>query len=167
MALNQEKLRGGLESAFSTPTSVIDGARRLSTAYFDFALDAQSCAGAVVPAAVYAAKAKLEPQLVSLFQTCRDPGTYTTQLSAYLAAFWLTPPIPFVGPTPGFVTIAVPTPLQVALFSLIMGSNARTRAGGSVTAAAQAQQWAQVLAGWTRTVVVAHAPPSACVGPLL
>lgn len=168
MPLNKSNLEKALRVAFSTPSDNFrDPANRIAKAYTDYAKTATSCAGgSPIPASITAAGKILQKVLEATYMTSRDPVSTISKKAAAFAAFWLTPPVAFTGATPGAVTVAVPATLQAVLLAITASNAARAAAGSAVDAHRTAAQWAKALDLWTKTVVVVHAPPSACASPI-
>lgn len=171
MPLSQDQLRNDLASAWRQPTdSCSVAAGRVASAYASYASGAVSCAGGTpLPAAVQVAQQALRTALTAAYASSGfNEQMMAQRFSTALGVFWLTPPIAFVGAaTPGVVTIAAAPVLYASLVGVIntLTQSCRTLPGPSADYAAQL--WANALDLWTKSsVVVAHSPPSACVGPV-
>lgn len=167
MPLNKSGLQKALDKAFASPSPNFKApASRIAAAYFNYAKSAQSCAGTVNPAGLAGKQATLTRALEAAFTTSKDPGSSMSKASTAVAAFWMVPPVTFLGPTPGAVTAAVPATLLAALLALTAINAGLASSGKSQSAAKVASQWATALDTWTKTVLTAHVPPSVCAGPL-
>lgn len=170
MPLVQSQLQQDLASAWRQPTdSCAVAAGRVAKAYADFAKSALSCGGgSPVPASILAAQQVLRTQLTAAYQSSGfNELTMAQKFSSALGLFWMGPPIAFVGgATPGVVTVALTPTLYADLVGVVENLTAACRQlpGPSVDYAAQ--QWSTALATWTHSVVVTHAPPSTCAGPI-
>jgi hypothetical protein len=158
--LQKSDLRMSLESMFANPTADFGvAAERLATAYYKYSLQAQSCSGVINPASLAGKKELLRAQIQSTLMSAIDLATATALLSQAFAAYWMAPPVAFIGSSPGAVVAAAPATLAAALL-VVMTSNPKR------TGAEAADTMAGVLDNWTKTVVAAHTPPTPCTGPL-
>ena len=167
MALNPVTLKNELLArVLATPPATSQGcAQGWADAYRIYAGAAQSCGVPGIPlgAALDAARDLLEASLVPIFTGGTDPASTASGLAVAFQAFWLAPPIPFAGVTPGVVTaVAGTAALQAGLLaSWVPSPDPWPTAGQAATTIAT------LLNTFTHTVVVTHAPPSACALPLL
>lgn len=159
MALNKTQLRTDLEALFTAPTeSYADAAEAWADAYAVYAANAKSCSTPGAPASLAAAKATLKAVLTTSFSTRTVASDTAGDMAAAFTAFWLVPPVPFSGTTPGVVTaVAGTAALQAALISTWAANLA-----SQVSAAAAAESMAELLDIFTKTVLVTHVAPSAC-----
>ena len=168
MALVKSKLQNPLRDLFEGtngfPPSQADAAANLAAIYRTYATDAAAAATKPVAALLTTAGNTLGSALTAAFTAAQDAGpsgvaTLGLAMDAAFVAFWLAPPMTFVFPITGTVTIAgvvtVVTPgvLGPALTSLFLAG-----AAGGPTAAQQAQGLATALDTWTRTVMVVNTP---------
>lgn len=168
MSLSEGKLEGYLARDYFTQGSreFVEPAKRFASAYARYAKDAQSCQGqGPVAASIAAAQLKLAAWLGVQLPTSRSPLQFVNIFATGISAFWLLPPVAFLGTTPGVVTVAVPATLQAALLGVITTATAEGKAF-SLTPAKVAKLWAKALDAWTKTVLVVHAAPSACTGTI-
>lgn len=158
MALNKNVLVS--EIARMRPGDPLQSGKQLAAAYRKYAGAATSCApGLPLASALDLAALKLGVQLAGIYQTSLLVPVTASQMALAFTAFWLAPPVPFVGASPGIVTVAVPTTLQAALVANFMA--------GPADKLVSARRLAAVLHLWTKTVVVAHGPGiPVCVAPL-
>lgn len=169
MPLNPTSLQRSLEAVFTAPApDFAVPAARMAAAYASYAAGATSCAGGSPnPATLQGHQALLRAGWTAAYAAAGFvPAAAAQQIAAACTAFWLAPPVDFLGgPTPGAVTVAIPGTLAAALLAVMLKGAAQAATGSPVPAAAAAD-WARALDLWTRTVVVAHLPPSACVAPV-
>jgi hypothetical protein len=169
MALDKASLQKHLLEDYFTRKdgeSFVTRAKYFARLYRNYAAGARSCQG-IAPLALNldAAEIKLAATLAMSTPRCKNPASFTVVYSTALAAFWMLPPITFVGgPSPGAIVAAVPATLQAALLGVLASSIKR---GAKNNAKLIAADWAKALDGWTRTVVVAHGPVPACSAPLV
>jgi hypothetical protein len=170
VALSKPKLARSLhDDVFSNAgggSSFPERMRLLCSAYRRYAADARSCqAQAPTPALLDTAALKMAAVLASAAPLARNPQAFARAFGLAGTAFWLTPPITFLGgASPGAVIAAVPTTLEVA----ILGALTRAAAAGtSAKPQLVADLWSSALDAWTRTVVAAHGPVPACSAPLV
>lgn len=161
MSLDVAKLRAGVRRIVRQPGDFASAGRAWAAAYVPYAQTATSCAGGS-PIGLSARQSLLATALAAAFATSTSPVDAANGIANALAAFWLAPPVPFAGATPGLVTVAVPTALAAALASQFFVSMATPPRPPDVAA----DQLAGLLDTWTRTVVVAHGAPAACVSPI-
>lgn len=161
--LNKASLKTALQSLFEAPPATkAECADAWASAYKNYASGAQSCqSGSPNPAALTAAEAILSATLLAAFNGTNASDT-ATAFSTAMSAFWLLPPVLFSGVTPGLVTVVAGAPaLQSALLALWSANVA-----GNVSAADAAQGHADIFHAFSLTVVVTHAPPTTCTGPI-
>jgi hypothetical protein len=84
-------------------------------------------------------------------------------MAAAFTSFWLTPPVAFVGVTPGIVTAVAGTAVLQAGLLASWAANTADEASAELAA----EQMAGLLDAFTHTVVVTHAPPTVCAAPLV
>ncbi len=168
--LNPKKLARSLhDDVFSNAgggSSFPDRMRLLCSAYRRYAGDARSCqAQAPTPALLDAAALRMAGVLASAAPLARNPQAFARAFGLAGAAFWLTPPITFIGgASPGAVVAAVPAALEAAVLGALAQA---TAAGKGMTPQLVADLWGTALDTWTRTVVAAHGPVTACSAPLI
>src|SRR4051812_28529854 len=105
MALNVVVLRSGIaDLSRPFPKDYVESAKRLADAYATYAATAQSVMGGS-PVSLAAAKATLQASLAPVFATSRLAPQTAAQLAQAFTAFWLLPPVAFVGTPPGVVTV--------------------------------------------------------------
>ncbi len=171
MALNKAGLKTDLQTLFTSPPFDPDHPENLAhdcaaawaSAYAAYAAGARSCQS-VGPASLSTAQSVLASALEATFSTSTTPATTAAQMAAAFTAFWLTPPVAFVGgTTPGVVTgVAGTAALQSGLPTMWAANVA-----GNLSASDAAQAHADILDIFTKTVLVAHSPPSACAAPVV
>lgn len=164
MALDSSALSDSLASVFAAPAPDFPiSAKNWANAYAGYATEAQSCqAVPPVPAAIQAAQATLQATLAAAFAAGIDPVSTATGMASAFTAFWLAPPVLFSGVTPGVVTAVGGAAVLATALVASWTENTLTKASAS----AAASTMATILDAFTRTVVVTHAPPSACASPL-
>jgi hypothetical protein len=164
MALDKASLKTALESLFtSPPATAADCADAWAAAYRAYAAGAKSCGapGAPAGASLDAAKAVLTAALLAAFSGS-DPASTAAAFATALTAFWLTPPVAFAGATPGAVIAVAGSAALPSALTAMWASNVASAA----SAADAAQAHADLFDAFTKTVTVAHAPPSACAAPV-
>lgn len=165
VALDSSALADALADALAAPApDFLTSAKNWATAYAGYAAEAQSCQVVPpLPAAIEAAQETLQAALAAAFAGGVDPASTATGLATAFSFFWLLPPVAFQGVTPGVVTaVGGATALSTALVAS-WTENTLARASASDAASTMAA----VLDAFTRTVVVTHAPPTACASPLV
>lgn len=163
MSLQKQDLELDLEALMSLqpfPASATAAGEKWADIYADYAGGAQSCAG--VPATLAAAKETLRAALGAAFASGVDPATTASMMASAFTAFWLAPPVAFVGTSPGVVTAVGGTAVLSAGFVTTWAANVAAQATASQAAAALAT----LLDVFTKTVVVTHSAPTACVATL-
>jgi hypothetical protein len=168
MSLSEGKLEGGLARDYFTQGSCefVEPALRFASVYARYAKDARSCQGqGPAPGTIEAAQLKLGGYLAAQLPRSRNPLQFCNIFATGLSAFWLLPPVAFLGGTPGAVTLANPATLQASLLK-VCATAALEGAAGHLTPPKVARMWAQAIHAWTRTVVVLHGPPSGCTAGL-
>lgn len=167
MPLNKAGLQKSLEKHFKAPSKNFKiPASTMAEAYFKYAKTANSCAGAINPASLAGKQATLAKAIEAAYTVSKDPASCMGLVSTAFAAFWMLPPVAFIGPTPGVVTAAVPATLMASLLAVSAINAGLAAAGAGQNATKVASQWATALDTWTKTILAAHTPPSACAGPL-
>lgn len=167
MSLDKSGLQRSLEKVFKTPAKNFRvPASSLAAAYYNYAKSAASCSGVINPASLAGKQTVLARAIEAAYTTSKSPASSMPLLAAAFAAFWMAPPVAFTGPTPGVVTAAIPATLLSGLMSVTAINASKAAAGKGSPSRAVASQWAKALDAWTKTVLAAHAPPSACAGPL-
>lgn len=164
MPLNNASLKTAIQDmATNYPATAAAGAAALSSAYATYAQGALSCGGgAPVPASITAAQATLTTALTAAFGNTVAASTAAAMASAF-TAFWLTPPVAFVGAPPGAViAVGGTAALQAALISQWAANIA---SGASASDAAQGM--ADALDIFTKTVVAMHGAPITCTAPIV
>lgn len=160
MALSPEKLTGELLRL--PPQRAHLAGPAWAAAYRRYAEDARSCqARPPSTVALDAAEVKLGAAAAALYASSRALPQTARGLALALAAFWLLPPVPFLGgASPGVVTAAVPATLEAALLAVWAPPGGRQPEA--------ARRLARALHLWTTTnVVVAHGPVPACFAALV
>lgn len=160
MALNKSRLESAILEATRSPTADVGiTAKRLAKAYATYAKDAQSCQG-VNPtvAQIDVAQLVLATTFEAAFRSGSNPAVTIQTMATGLSAFWLLPPVTFIGVTPGLVTVALPATAAGFLLSTINGGNSDAKQA--------ARKLANALDSFSKTVLVVHAPPSVCSSPL-
>jgi hypothetical protein len=157
LALSKPSLKSDLQSLFqSPPAAVSDIADAWAAAYGSYAAGARSCqAGSPI---LSGRQGLLSSALAAVFTSSTNPATTAASFDAAFVAFWAG--VVFSGTTPG-VAVAVPGVLSASL-PVMWASNVASSA--SYSDAAQAH--ADTFDIFTKTVIVTHAPPSACSGPI-
>lgn len=176
MALDKASLKADLETLFSSPPVVFSSpgvvdvpatraacADAWAAAYRAYAGGARSCGTPGAPAgpSLAAAELVLSGALLAAFSGS-DPASTAAAFATALTAFWLTPPVAFAGVTPGLVTVVGGTVALPAALAAMWATNV----AGSASASDAAQGHADTFDVFTKTVVVTHAPPSACALPI-
>lgn len=163
MALVKASLKSALESIFTSfPATRSAAASQWASAYGSYAGAAQSCSGTANPGAISAAQSLLSSSLDSAFSSGNAAST-AAAIATALTAFWFAPPVVFIGPTPGLVTLVAGTAaLQSGLISL-WSSNV----SGGASASSAAQGHADLFDIFTKSVLVVHVPPAPCSAPLV
>lgn len=168
--LQLKKLRDGLLPVFETHQARPDiPARLMASAYYEYSKDAKSpgTPGTPLAPALAAAHLKLRAMLTGVFAVVQPtPDQFATRMAACFSAYWMLPPVGFTGATPGLVTLAVPTPLQIAIIAIMASNTVLALARQTLPPEKVADQWATILDVWTRTVIVTHPPTPAAIGPL-
>lgn len=164
MALNSGQLASDIQAVFeSYPATAAIAGDGVAEAYRSYASGARSCGspGTPNPGSLAAAKALLATALTSAF-SAGNSITCAATIASALTAFWMSPPIPFVGVTPGVVILAPGGPALQAALPGMWASNVSSGASASDAASAHAN----LFDIFTKSVVVAHAPPSVCSLPI-
>lgn len=165
--LSKGKLAGLLhDRVFSTQNGVtfVEPMRRIAECYRSYASDARSCqAVGPVPASLAAAEATMAAGLAARLPTSRTPTDLAQIVGTAGAAFWLLPPVAFIGASPGLVIAAVPATLTAAILGVIANCAA---SGARLKPRQVADLWASALHTWTTSVVVLHGPLPTCSAPL-
>jgi hypothetical protein len=157
MALNDGGLADGLAAVFDGrdgfPESAAAAGQAWAASYRAYAGGAQAGPSFPAPVALDAAETVLAGRLADVFDAVRAGGSLAGGLDVAFTGFW--PPVGFASPgVAGVVTLAPPGVVGTALAATFAAGAA---SGG--TARAQARAVADVLHGWTRTVVVVNTPP--------
>jgi hypothetical protein len=152
MALNKTNLKNSLQALFLSPPATRSAcAAAWAAAYASYAAGGVSCQG--VNGTLTGREAALSSALDAALANT-NPGTTASAMDAAFVAFWTG--VLFAGITAGTAAVA-PGTLTAALPTMWAANVA-----GAFTAAQAAQAHADTLDTFTRTVVVTHAPPSAC-----
>ncbi len=164
MALSLPTLKQGLVQVMKNPArDYVTAAQQWAQAYGSYASAAQSPLGVATPASIQAAQQVLQAALVPVFATSRVLPQTCAQMAQAFTAFWMTPPIVFVGTPPGAVTVVPGAAALPAALASAFGVNFASRA--QVDQAAQ--QLATALDAFTRTVIVTHlVVPTPVIGPI-
>lgn len=166
--LDRGKLAGLLHDrvfSIQNGTDFVQPMLQLAGCYRKYAQDARSCQS-IAPLALNLAAAEvvMAGALATQLPGSRTPATFAQIIGTAGAAFWLLPPVTFVGgASPGAVVAAVPATLTAAVLRVIVASIA---SGDKLNARKVADLWASALHTWTKTVVAAHGPVPACSAPL-
>lgn len=159
--LNKTALASDLTTLFTSPPATrADCASAWTDVYAAYAATAVSCSGGS-PATLVAAKVTLQAALLAAFSGTNAATTSNAMATAF-SAFWLLPPVVFTGPTPGAVIAVAGT----ALFQSGLLALWATNVADAASAVDAASGHADLFDILTKTVVVAHAPPSVCSAPL-
>lgn len=165
MALDSSSLADALKKVFEAPAAdFVSAAKNWADAYAEYATSAQSCQ--LVPpvqASIDAAHAVLQATLATAFAAGVDPVSTSSAMSSAFTSFWFTPPVAFEGVTPGVVTAVAGTAVLEAGLLASWAANTADQADAGLAA----EEMATLLDAFTHTVVVTHAPPSACATPLV
>jgi hypothetical protein len=176
MPLDRSRLADGLAGLFEGtgdyPDSDAEAGRRWAEIYRTYAGGAAAGPTSPSDGSLGDAEARLAQALAAAFTTAKAPdagiATLTPLVDAAFVAFWLGPPVAFVGPPPpaaptvvGVVTVAPPGVLSSGLAGVLGAAGAM-----EATAAQQARSIAAVLDGWTRTVLVLNTPPGPTAPPV-
>jgi len=163
MARNLATLKNGIKAiSESPPTSFVEAGTRWADAYAAYASAAQSPMGGA-PLGVAAAKPVLASALAAAFAGGVIPATTAAAMDAAFTAFWLTPPMTFVGVPPGAVT-AVGAGTLVAALIAAAAANLASQADADGAAASMAA----AIHAHASTVIVTHpVVPTPLIGPIL
>ena len=175
MAYNKAVLKAGIQDLMDNlptypgedypdaTTVANDVAQKWADAYATYAADARSCQ-ARPPTGITTAKATLKTALAASFVAGGPASSTASDMATAFTAFWLTPPITFLGgATPGAVTAVGGTAALQAGLLTAWAANLASNASNSDAA----QSMADLLDTFSKTVVAAHAAPSACTAPLV
>ena len=160
MALSPSTLSSGIQAITAAfPADAAAAGSAWADAYAAYAASAQSPMGGI-PVTLVAAKATLATALAGAFSGV-VPATTAAAMATAFVAFWLTPPVVFVGTPPGAVTVAIPGALAAALVAAWAANTA-----GKLSVSDSADSIATAIDAWTRTVIVTHPTPVPIVGPI-
>lgn len=165
MSLDQSVLSDELNKIFSGqggyPATAQAAGQAWAAAYKEYAKTAASCGSAGAPSVeVDARAAVLSSSLGSAFAS-GTPAAIASGWVSGLTAYWSG--MVFPGATPG---VAAPPTIVGTLTASLPALWVASIAAKSNAADAAAQH-AALFHAVTQTVIVTHAPPSACAGPLL
>lgn len=156
MALNPQSLQSALQSLGSNPpASTADAGQKWADAYFQYALAAQA-----LDATPVALAATTSSPLAVQFTAAMTAQTFLQQLPLILTAFWLTPPVLFVGVNNGPASVVLGTPALATAIAAMTAINT-TGAGGSTPLATLVT----AIDAFTRTVTVTLVNPSGVTIP--
>lgn len=162
MALDVDKLKDALASLFrgepDFPATKEAAGQRWAEIYAEYAKDAVSCQTQGPIDGVIDAAVPLLAQSLAVAFTGFGSVSCANGMAAAFTTFWSLPPIAFKGTTPGAV-IAVG---GAAILAATLIANWVSNVASKISAEDAAVQHAAVFDAFTRTVVVGHAPPSAC-----